>query len=77
MDWDDIQPGFVLVQLYESDGSAAVFFEVGKSWQISAPPTGELSRAALTKVMAALRYRPSGRWASVDWGAERKFQPIA
>jgi hypothetical protein len=68
-----------LVQLYEDDGVARVFFaeDDNRTWDISAPPTGELTLASLTKIMVALRYKPIGRWKRCDWGAERKFQPTA
>lgn len=63
----------VLVQLYEDDGYAKIFFNYGASWDITAPPHGKLTRRALTRIMAALRYVPAGRWEPADWGAERKF----
>ena len=66
-----------LVQLYEDEGAARVFFKEDddRTWDISAPPSGKLNRAAITRIMAAIRYKPAGRWESADWGAQRKFCP--
>ena len=61
----------VLVQFYEADGDAKIFFNYGASWDIAAPPHGHLTRRALTEIMAALRYVPASRWEPADWGAER------
>jgi hypothetical protein len=63
----------VVVQFYEKDGEAAVFFDHSRVWNIEAPPHGKLTKSVMTRIMGALRYVPAGRWEPADWGAERKF----